>query len=191
MPRMQVVAPRLMSFSDNGSKNHLKYPRIHSSNSFDILGVPKTSTYDAVKRKFVELALKYHPDTSDIENRDAEEFIRLRQAFETIREQEDGSASLMENGERVWTDEEFQSWFYEETGHQDIMFRMDMSTRREVIDLAESQSQGGLDRGGMWEMARAMADQEKSLKKSKRSGPPVGIETPQTPERGGRRRRRK
>jgi hypothetical protein len=82
---------------------------------------------------------------------------------------------------------------YEETGHQDIMFRMDMSTRREVIEIAESQSQGGLDRGGMWEMARAMADQEKSLKKSKHSGPsvPVGIEPPQTPERGGRRRRLK
>jgi hypothetical protein len=189
-----MVASRLMNFSDNGSKTHLKYPRIHAANSFDILGVPKTSTYDAVKRKFVELALKYHPDTSDIENGDAEEFIRLRQAFETIREQEDGSASLMENGERVWTDEEFQSWFYEETGHQDIMFRMDMSTRREVIEIAESQSQGGLDRGGMWEMARAMADQVKSLKKSKHgssSGSPVGITAPQTPETDGRRRRRK
>jgi DnaJ-class molecular chaperone len=180
-----------MHYSDDRSKDHVKYPRIHGANSFDILGLPKTSTYDAVKRKFVELALKCHPDTSGIDNGDAEEFIRLRRAFETIREQEDGTASLMENGERVWTDEEFQSWFYEETGHQDIMFRMDMSTRREVIEIAESQSQGGLDRGGMWEMARAMADQEKSLKKSTHSGPPVGIKAPQSPGSGGRRRRRK
>ncbi len=93
-----MVAPRLINFSDKGSNNYVKYPRTHGANSFNVLGVPKMSTCDAVKRKFVEIALKHHPDTSGIENGGAEEFIRLRRTFETIREQEDGSASLMENG---------------------------------------------------------------------------------------------
>ncbi|KAL3926429.1 MAG: hypothetical protein SGARI_005613 [Bacillariaceae sp.] len=44
---------------------------------------------------------------------------------------------------------------------------MDIQTRKEVIDMS-SQAQGGLDRGGMWEMARKMAEQEEMLKDQKR-----------------------
>ena len=179
---------------------------IHGENPFDILGIPKASTYQNVKRRFIELALKHHPDVSTHEDdrtaaadgeknprdddatsrrrdaKSAEEFIRLRQAFEAIRENADGTARLALDGDddstHSWrTEEEFQAWFYEETGHQDVMFKMDFQMRKEVIDVANSQSQGGLDKGGMWEMARAMAEQEKSLSRKSKSGFSVGIES--------------
>ena len=73
------------------------------------------------------------------------------------------------------------------------MFRMDVATRKEVIDMARSQSQGGLDRGGMWEMARAMAEQEESLRKKKQDyhQGAIGIESGEEPAPSSRRRRRK
>ena len=150
--------------------SHWNYPTIHETNPFDILGIPKVSTYHEVKRRFVELALQHHPDLNA--NGDSSEFLRFRQAFEQIRESQDGTAQLgnEEDGSssRWSSDQEFMAWFHEETGHQDVMFRMDLKTRKEVIDMANTQSQGGLDRGGMWEMARAMAEQEDSLRNKKK-----------------------
>ena len=90
------------------------------------------------------------------------------------------------------TDDEFHAWFYEETGHNDIQFRMDLSTRKKVIKVANSQSQGGLDRGGMWEMARAMEEQEKILKNEKGGFKTTAkVESGSNAERNSRRRRRK
>jgi DnaJ-class molecular chaperone len=171
-----------------------KYPKVNENNPFDILGIPKASSYQEVKRRFVELALKHHPDLSD-EQGDSTEFVRVRQAFEMIRETEDGRAKLSSAGDGSgWSDEEFQAWFFEETGHQDLLFRMDRATRKEVVEVANSQSQGGLDRGGMWEMARSMAEQEESLRKKKGDfRGTIGIDSDEKgkPAASPRRRRRK
>ena len=83
-----------------------------------------------------------------------------------MKEVTDGTATQVE-GVPSWSDEEFNAWYYEEIGHTDLMFRMDMKTRKEVIDVANQQAQGGLDRGGMWEMARRMAEEDSILKDSK------------------------
>ena len=127
-----------------------------------------------------------------------EEFIRLRKAFEAIRESSDGTARLVEEGDASsWSDDNFQAWFYEETGHQDVMFKMDFGTRKEVIDIANNQSQGGLDKGGMWEMARTMAQQEENLKKKKHHysmSSSIGLESGSKQDRTNsppRRRRKK
>lgn len=172
-------------------------PTISDNNPFEILGIPKASTYHEVKRRFVELALKHHPDLS--KDGDSTEFLRIRKAFEMICETKDGNARLSnpsEDGAEGWTEEEFQAWFYNEIGHQDVMFRMDFGTRKEVTEIAKSQSQGGLDRGGMWEMARAMAQQEESLRKKKGDfRGTIGIDSGEAEEPimspTGRRRRRK
>ena len=191
-------------FISSSSSSNQKYPTIHDDdNPFEILGIPKASSYEVVKRRFVELALKHHPDVAETKNdddtdddRDIETFIRLRQAFETIRENEDGSSRLVgDSDEDGWSDEEFYAWFYEETGHRDVMFKMDIQTRKEVIDVIKTdQSQGGLDKGGMWELARSMAQEEQYLRKSKsaKDGKPSfkGINAGQTPEPRIRRRRR-
>lgn len=157
--------------SENSSKN--EFSRIRCDNPFEILGVSKTATYTEVKQRFLELALKHHPDHATnkkggdaISNCRSDDFIRFRQAFESLKEVMDGTATQVE-GVPAWSDEEFNAWYYEETGHADLMFRMDMKTRKEVIDVANQQAQGGLDRGGMWEMARRMAEEELILKDSK------------------------
>jgi DnaJ-class molecular chaperone len=173
-------------------KTGFKYPSVIDNNPFDILGISKGSSYKNVRRKFVELAMKHHPDVSENDDGDVEEFVRLREAFETIRESEDGTARLTKDGETGWSDDEFQAWFHEETGHQDVMFRMDLNTRKEVINMANIQSQGGLDKGGMWEMARVMAQQEESLKKQKKNfKSSLGIGSEISSEETSSRRRRK
>uniref|UniRef100_A0A7S4AQN7 J domain-containing protein n=1 Tax=Pseudo-nitzschia australis TaxID=44445 RepID=A0A7S4AQN7_9STRA len=170
------------SSSNNGSSSSSKqkFPRIRRSgeNPFEILGVSNTATYAEVKQRFLELALKHHPDhstthsTSEDDNNSTSErsvvdFIRFRKAFESLKEDMDGTASQVENGASSWTDDEFKAWYYEETGHTDLKFRMDIKTRKEVIDVYNQQVQGGLDRGGMWEMARRMAEEEAFLMKNK------------------------
>jgi len=175
------------------SSSSQRVPQITDDNPFDILGIPKTSSYKEVKSRFVELALANHPDTS--QNQDNSNFIRLRQAFESIKQCHDGTAAKREGDDSIgWTDEEFQAWFFEETGHQDVLFQIDLATRKEVISVANTQSQGGLDRGGMWEMARAMAEQEINVSKRKTDfSASIGINGESKNENPGtssRRRRR-
>ncbi|KAL3919908.1 MAG: hypothetical protein SGARI_007082, partial [Bacillariaceae sp.] len=161
------------STNDDNNQNSFPHPNIRAENPFDILGVHKTATYQQVKRRFVELALEHHPDKakgSDAKQQNQEYFVKFRQAFEALRQGQDGSVVREEwgNDACTWTsDEEFNAWFYEETGHSDIMFQMDMTKRKQVIDVVNNQAQGGLDRGGMWEMARKMAEQEEILKHQK------------------------
>jgi DnaJ-class molecular chaperone len=190
--KRQCLVANPLSWFSNGTS--FGYPKAQENNPFDILGIPKASSYESVKRRFVELALKHHPDVSENDDEDGgvEEFIRLREAFEAILENADGTARLMKNGESSMSDDEFQAWFYEETGHNDIMFRMDLTTRKEVIEAGNTQSQGGLDHGGIWEMARSMAEQEESLKKQKKNfKTPVALKPGSSSERSVRRRRRR
>ena len=184
--------PLFRSINSGGDSN-FEFPKIEETNPFDILGIPKSSSYKHVKQRFVELALKYHPDVAKKdEETDVEEFIRLRKAFEMIRESEDGGARLKVEGEtNSMSDTEFQAWFYEETGHHDVMFKMDINTRKEVIDVVKNQSQGGLDKGGMWEMARTMAEQEESLKQKKLKFGKARVGVESSSESNARRRRKK
>jgi DnaJ-class molecular chaperone len=173
---------------NSSSSNRRPFPnRIRSENPYEILGIQKNATYDEARRRFVELALRHHPDTSvsstdDDKDKSMKDFIRFRQAFEALREGKDGMIYTRgeEDESSLWSsDEEFNAWFYEETGHADIMFCMDIKTRKEVIDVVNNQAQGGLDRGGMWEMARKMAEQEEMLKHQKRrfKNATVGLES--------------
>jgi hypothetical protein len=103
-----------------------------------------------------------------------------------------GNVTQVDEGESTWSDEEFNAWYHEETGHSDLMFRMDMKTRREVIDVVNEQAQGGLDRGGMWEMARKMAEEERFLKENKNKiERKVGLEQQSASNSSLQRRRRK
>ncbi|CAJ1926090.1 unnamed protein product [Cylindrotheca closterium] len=188
------------------SKNGLPPQNIHKENPFDILGIPKTSTYETVKRRFLELALETHPDvvnqSADGGDNSAskdpqqlvDEFVKLRQAFEAIRENSDGSTGVVGDSEASsWSDESFQAWFHNETGHSDVMFNMDLQTRKEVAEVA-SQAQGGLDHGGMWEMARAMAEQQKNmgnLKKKHAANQTQRVEAGSNDNDSQRRRRRR
>ena len=83
-------------------------------------------------------------------------------------EDEDGMAVLRptsekDDGESFWRDDrEFDSWFKEETGHHaPFMFEMDIETMREVAEMTESNEGGGLDRGGMWHLAKMVSQNVK------------------------------
>ena len=51
-------------------------------NPFRILGIPDTSSLDQVKHTFLQLALQKHPDVAG--SGSADEFMKIRQAFESI-----------------------------------------------------------------------------------------------------------
>jgi DnaJ domain len=167
-----------------------RYPSISDDSPFEILGIPKTSSYQEVKCRFVELALANHPDHS--KDGSSADFIRFRRAFECIKKNHDGCATESGGENSVgWTDEEFQAWFYEEIGHHDVLFRIDLASRKEIIDIANTQSQGGLDRGGMWEMARAMAEQERNLRDKNEFSGSIGIDAGSAMEKPADSRRRR
>lgn len=122
-------------------------------NPFAVLGVPVDSSFDHVRRAFVQLALKHHPDR---ETGSAEEFVRIREAFEAIVDS--GGEGNPHNSEG-WSQEELREWFHEETGDF-LAFDMSEATRKEVIHVYNTMSQGGKDKGGYWEMARQLAERE-------------------------------
>ena len=129
---------------------------------FRILGVTKGSSYKSVKETFIKLAHKHHPDrrqSSDGSEDAAATFIRIRQAFEIIREGRNGEAEA--TGESQWSKEDLRDFMNEQTA-EFLSFKMDHDTRKAVIKTVTDLSPGGLDRGGTWEMARMLAQREKS-----------------------------
>ena len=151
---------------------------------FRTLNIPKDSTYAHAKKAFLKIAMKHHPDKAgndvDEETRDRsrEIFVRCRTALESLVECEDtGTCLLRSEVERLsgtgeadgdaMSDEEFDSWFSRETGHQNpFQFDLDPVTMREVADMhADMAGSHGLDRdGGMWHLASLISSAVKSGK---------------------------
>lgn len=103
--------------------------RIRKTNPFDVLGVPRDSSAATVKQKFLQLALRHHPDTSSDSNANSDAFVEIREAFENIKQNFSQNGDGDDNMMSSWlTEEEFDNWFYEETGQ-----RMNATTRREVM----------------------------------------------------------
>jgi hypothetical protein len=142
--------------------------RKKSTDPFKILGVPEASLLKDVKKKFLQIAMKNHPDTigDDVTDEDRNEmrdvFIKARMAFESLAEDPmDGTAILKEDLDDAM--ENFDSWFKSETGHDTpFQFDMDPETMKEVANMTETMG-GGLDRdGGMWALARMVTAAVKS-----------------------------
>jgi len=117
---------------------------------YRILGVPKSSSFAHAKDAFLKLALMYHPDTSANKAENGSTFAQLREALETIK---DNQHEKHDSARK----EDLEEWFTRSTGG--LSFYMDAGTRREVA-VASTMAQGGLDRGGMWKMARDVAQRE-------------------------------
>jgi hypothetical protein len=121
--------------------------RISKSNPFAVLGIPQDSCAETVKRKFLQLALRHHPDTSTEKNSTSDTFVKIREAFEQIK-RDFASRIDADSSSSSWlTEEEFDAWFYEETGQ-----KMDAATRRDVMHVYKN----GLTRteyGPVWEIA--------------------------------------
>ncbi len=53
---------------------------------YSVLGVKRTSTQQEIRRAYVKLALKYHPDRNREEGA-AETFMKISEAYETLSDQ--------------------------------------------------------------------------------------------------------
>jgi hypothetical protein len=146
------------SHEKSGSGSKRRVPpnrlRIEKSNPFAVLGLPHNSSADTVKRKFLQLALQHHPDTSTDKKDSLDTFVKIREAFEKIRKEFADTCGNGKETASLWmTEEDFDCWFYEETGQ-----KMDASARREVMHVYKS----GLTRteyGAVWEIAFILEEQ--------------------------------
>jgi hypothetical protein len=167
VPRTGRSQVRFCSSGGTTSKKRRKFDLMSKGNVKDpflVLGISRspTLTYASVKRTFLQIAMKYHPDTSK-QSTEAERekhkdlFVAARMAFEGIVAGPEGVAILKtEAADYVEEEEDFEEWFKTETGY-DMPF-MDAATMKEVAEMTESVG-GGLDRdGGMWTLARMVAN---------------------------------
>ena len=134
---------------------------------YAVLGVPLHCSFDQVKQAFIKLALQTHPDQQG--GSSTSDFLRIRQAFETILRQEKDNHSS--NGPTGWSAEELKTWWEQETG-EFLSFAMTDETRQEVIHAfrtmghtAAAQGQHR-DKGGYWEMARQLTEREDAMKRN-------------------------
>lgn len=123
--------------------------------------------------------MRHHPDTfADAEDNEAnrqksqEIFMRCRSALESLVECESTGLALLrseveETAARTMSDEEFDTWFEEETGRlSPFALNIDPATMREVASMHEDmEGSHGLDRdGGMWHLASLISSTVKSGK---------------------------
>lgn len=145
-------------------KRRLKQKR--QEDPFAVLGIPKNIEYSQVKRAFLQIAMKHHPDTTEASTEEEKQkhrdiFVAARKAFENITEGPGGMAVLRSESDDAWQEEELNEWFHQESGGFDMPF-MDVKTRREVSEVMDKIG-GGLDRdGGMWTLARMVANDVKN-----------------------------
>ncbi|CAB9504354.1 DnaJ homolog subfamily B member 9 [Seminavis robusta] len=57
----------------------------HNNTLYDILEVPPTATFDAIKKSYQSLARKLHPDKRN-DDRDDAAFLKLQKAWECLRD---------------------------------------------------------------------------------------------------------
>jgi len=123
--------------------------------------------------------MKHHPDTvgdscEKQQQKSQEFFLKCRAALESLVECEDTGNCLLrseveefEAQKRNMSNEEFDSWFEKETGHQNpFAFDLDPKVMREVASMHDDMAGShGLDRdGGMWHLASLISSAVKSGK---------------------------
>ena len=86
----------------------------------------------------MKAALEHHPDR---QGGNQEKFLRVRQAFDTIAEQQNEQKKLYQN------EQDFNRWFEEES-LQFLSFEMNDATVKEVVRVYRTMSSGGKDKGG-------------------------------------------
>jgi len=146
-------------------KRQRQLARAKGEDAFVVLGVSRADSYGQVKKTFVRIAMRHHPDTSasktpEEQEEHKEKFLAARKAFEAIVEGPDGLAILKTESDDYDEEEDLDAWFKAETGH-DMPF-MDAQTMKEVAEMTEC-SDIGLDRdGGMWTLAKMVTQSVRS-----------------------------
>ncbi|EJK70586.1 hypothetical protein THAOC_08042 [Thalassiosira oceanica] len=144
----------------NGRSNNTRTPVDRLDQNF---------SYKQVQMRFRELAKQYHPDTAKNKG-SVEDFNVIRQAFESIKEGEDGSREEEQNG------------FLHSSVNPSVL--------HEVAEVARTMNASGLDKGGMWAYATMIRNQAENASKGL---PPLRVEggNSEGTQEPKRRRRRK
>jgi hypothetical protein len=130
-----------------------------TKNPYSVLGIPVHSDYSRVKQAFLKAAMRYHPDLS--KNATTGDFVRIRQAFEQIVNNDDkDNDDTDDNSPANWMEDVDLEPYFRHRTNEFLTFDMDDQTRKEVIQVYETMSRGGNDKGGYWEMARQLAERE-------------------------------
>lgn len=171
------------------SRNH----HFHNNNPYHILGVPPMSSFQTVQKAFVKLAFQHHPDTAGNLSAD---FVRIRQAFERIREAKQGGKSLVgpphshqydtrghehdeyhgENGRgshsqsQTWTEADFLQYFHRQTG-----VRLSSEQREELVRLYRTRVPGGYYGGHSWDLARRLVAEQDAFLRNMQGGGSTGV----------------
>jgi hypothetical protein len=159
-----LISQRSFGSDDGYYKNRRKGKTV---NPYAVLGVSKNETYKAVRKSFIRIAMKHHPDTSEASTKEEKDenreiFIAARSAFDMLTECPTEGLAIMKSESELAKEEDVDVWFKEETGY-DMPF-MDAQTMKEVAEMTEKVGGGqGLDRdGGMWTLARMVTDNVKN-----------------------------
>lgn len=144
---------------------------------YKTLNITKDDTYSKARKQFLKIAMQHHPDSvgndcEETKKRSENIFMKSRLALESLVEcGHTGKALLKSEDEadkRTMSDEEFDSWFEQETGHnQPFAFDLDPEVMREVATMhTDMEGSHGLDRDGrrMWHLASMVASAVKSGK---------------------------
>jgi BolA protein len=118
-----------------------------------------------LKSAFMNLAKTHHPDAHPIAGKAAAtaRFVELRNQFEALvsdlsKPAGGAGSSASEAKEASTILNDFDNWFSSNsTSGSPVAFHADAEQIAEMVDVAENYAQGGLDKGGMWELARMMA----------------------------------
>ena len=118
-----------------------------------------------VRARFLTLAKLYHPDLKSPQA-DAAKFSELREAFELLLKASPKGASAADQEALS----NFDSWFRRHC------FDASNETLNEIADAGANLAPGGLDKGGMWELAQRVASEEAHRKKEEK--PPTPLTPP-------------
>lgn len=176
---------------------------------FQTLGLNRNDnpTSKDVKKAFLKLALKYHPDThTSVSNEikyvksdkntngivngnnpsTLQKFIQIKSAFDQIQQyfnNNDKRGNFPSN-------DHIDDWFYNETGKSSHpssinIGEINLSSKmiREMVDVTNRTGQSGLDKGGMWELARSLSKKVKDKELVLNDNDPLAIEAPTSKRR--------
>lgn len=137
------------------------------NNPYQILGVSPSSSLQTVQKAFAKLAFQHHPDTAGTVSA---EFIRIRQAFERIRNAKQTGTSLEHEEQKSprghsWTEADFLNYFHRQTG-----VRLTSDQREELVHLYRSRVQGGYYGGHSWDLARRLVAEQDAFLRTMQGG---------------------
>ncbi|GMI13998.1 hypothetical protein TrLO_g2096 [Triparma laevis f. longispina] len=158
--------PAMASFSSSS-------PASTTQNALKLLDLSPEDAADfgMLKARFITLAKQTHPDLQS-PSASATKFAEIREAFNLLLQSSPSKSSPSQQQKEAM--QNFDDWFRRHC------FNASPEQLNELAHVGETMSPGGLDKGGMWELAQRVAAEEAQRRKD--STPPTPLSSsPPTP----------